>query len=495
MSTLNDNHIDDLMRRASEKYPLRTDSADWDRLADALEKDPSMIPPSVQEDGDGRRRRRFFWLFLLLPLGGLGYYAWHLAGRHSTSQQAIVRLPQAPAATQPGGSPVTGGGNATTGVTPMPGIDTKSGANQMSGGNANQMSGGNANQLSGANAAAVNPPASGATSGKSQVKGQKNVRLAQGEQGSNTTGDKSAGGVNTTRDKASGGISRMSGRSTGGINMTRGISAMSDKSTGERIENETGTWAQQDPQSRNLNLQRALITGDPRTDIKAPPLPVNPAKPGDPAKANAPAKTKSAKNRRLPFYYGILAAPDLSMVKFQSVKGVGYTAGILLGYNINSKLAIETGAYLDKKKYYTEGEYFSRKNVPIPSSNELLNVNGSCNMLEVPINIRYNLNSGGKMRWFATAGLSTYFMFKEAYNYKYQYVWNGNIWDSSYTYKEPSQYWFSVINLSVGFERTLGKVGQLRIEPYWKIPTSGIGKGVLPVMSAGLNIGITRKIW
>jgi Outer membrane protein beta-barrel domain len=535
MSTLNDNHIDDLMRRASEKYPLRTDSADWDRLADALEKDPSLILPPVQEDGDGRRRRRFFWLFLLLPLGGLGYYAWHSGSHHSTSQQAIVRLPQAPAAgvstpsaTQPGANPMTGA-NPTTGATPISGTDTKSGASQMSGTNmksvTNAKSGTNTksgtNALPGAslspgvnppsaasagqggaisanpaNAIAVNPPASEPAPDRSHAHGRKNMQQMPGGQISNSTGDNSTGKHN----KSNGQGARSEGK-TGSprdgeaSNAADGV--LPNVPVGTMSNIAEGTWAQQDPLSRNLNLQRALITGDPSTDIKAQfplPGPANLAKPGDPGKDTALAKTKKAKNKRLPFYYGILAAPDLSMVKYQSVKGVGYTAGILLGYNINSKLAIETGVYLDKKKYYTDGEYFNKKNIPfISPSFNLENVNGSCNMVEIPINFRYNLNNGGKIKWFATAGTSTYFMSKEAYSYNY--LWNGNEWPGSYSYKAPSQYWFSEINLSLGFERTLGKIGQLRIEPYWKIPTSGIGKGDLPVMSAGLNIGITRKIW
>ncbi len=67
--------MDDLFRQASDQYPLRTDSSDWEKLAIALEANPSLISPPVIEQGDKRRRKRFLWLLLLLPLGGLGYYA------------------------------------------------------------------------------------------------------------------------------------------------------------------------------------------------------------------------------------------------------------------------------------------------------------------------------------------------------------------------------------------------------------------------------------
>jgi hypothetical protein len=49
----NNGDMDDLFRRASERYPLRTDSADWDRLASALDGGPAA--PSDEKE---KRRRR-----------------------------------------------------------------------------------------------------------------------------------------------------------------------------------------------------------------------------------------------------------------------------------------------------------------------------------------------------------------------------------------------------------------------------------------------------
>jgi hypothetical protein len=204
-------------------------------------------------------------------------------------------------------------------------------------------------------------------------------------------------------------------------------------------------------------------------------------------------KKKKAAGRKTSFYAGILGAPDLTMVKYQSVKHTGFNIGILLGYNINRKWAVETGVYLDRKKYYTEGEYFNAKNIYLQPGYKLLNADGSCNMVEVPVNLRYNLNPDSKTKWFGTAGLSTYFMTRESYAFD----WTDGTWNGSGfgTYKKPSQYWFSVINLSFGLEQRLGKGGFLRIEPYWRIPTRGMGTGSLPIMSTGLNIGYTHKLW
>src|SRR6185437_13468843 len=103
MSNLKDTDFEDLFRRASEKYPLRTDSADWDRMAAALEKDPPE-PPDGDEVTEKRRKRRFLWLFLLLPLAGGGYYVLQGHGhRMDVAGTSTVRVGT-------GGNEVSGGG-------------------------------------------------------------------------------------------------------------------------------------------------------------------------------------------------------------------------------------------------------------------------------------------------------------------------------------------------------------------------------------------------
>src|ERR1700754_716313 len=89
-----DNDFDDLFRRGSDKYPLRTDSADWDRMSAALD-DPSTAVLETQ-DNEKRRKRRFIWFFLLLPLGGAGYYIVHHSGAgrgHAVATESVVKAP------------------------------------------------------------------------------------------------------------------------------------------------------------------------------------------------------------------------------------------------------------------------------------------------------------------------------------------------------------------------------------------------------------------
>ncbi len=214
------------------------------------------------------------------------------------------------------------------------------------------------------------------------------------------------------------------------------------------------------------------------------------------AKKDSSAKQKtSAKTKTPHLYAGLIFAPDLSTVKMQSIKGVGTTYGLLLGYAFNKRWSIESGVNVDRKRYYTDGEYFNTKSVNLPPYSKLTSVDGTCYMWEIPLNIRYNFNPGAKTSWFATAGFSTYLMTHEKYTYGYKWQNNPAVWDSSWNLKRPSQYPFSIINLSAGFEQRLGKIGNLRVEPYVRIPLTGMGTGKLPIMSTGVNIGITRQLW
>jgi hypothetical protein len=474
----NNGDMDDLFRRASEGYPLRTDSADWERLASALDSEPAS--PSDQEKR--RRRRGVFWWFVLIPLAGVGYLTWQVRAHHSSERGIVV----APGVAAPGGAD-----SRDAGGTAAPG---------GAGGSVAPGGGGVATVRSGK----IGEPATGSAVGAERaasVVGGAEVRKVR----TRDAGGANAGDVRGTRGgeesvSEGGKVRNMRTRNAGGTG-SAGSSGTGSSGTGSSGTGSTGTGSAgtamsatgrratgnggdegHDPALALLDLRRAPIGGGYHVDV-------NVVAPKAAADGTAPAaKNQTKKNSH--GYIGVLGAPDFSTVHFQSMKGVGTTFGVLLGYSFNDRWAVETGLLLDRKRYYTAGEYFK---VEMPSNYTLLNVDGTCYMWEIPVNVRYNFNTSPRMKWFATAGLSTYLMSRENYTYQYEYNWvrTSGTWDIH----KPSQYWFSIVNLSAGFEQRIGKIGNLRLEPYVRIPLSGIGTGNLPIMSAGLNIGLTRQLW
>jgi len=190
-------------------------------------------------------------------------------------------------------------------------------------------------------------------------------------------------------------------------------------------------------------------------------------------------------------YAGIVMGMDLSSVQFQSV-GTGASQGLILGYAFNSRWSIESGLYWDKKRFYDDGSNFNPPGYTPSSAVQIVSVNGTNRNYEWPLNVRYTIIPR-KNSLFATAGLSSYFMKSE--HFEYEYVQNSQPGGHNYiNYNNATQNWFSVANLSLGYSHKLGSVGSVRVEPYLKIPIKNLGTANMPIMSTGINIGFTRSL-
>ena len=483
-----DNDFDDLFRRASDKYPLRTDSADWDRMSAALDNPPFDIPEEVV-DVDRRRKRRFLWFFLLFPIVGGGYYLAQRGGGHGGAGQTGVKTEQTTAQAGQQESVVAAGAEkkdivksgVPEGITGANGTSGAGASLKDAGANTNKPGGGSADGKIGG--IAGNGKIGGAENVKmsGRVKNRKTGNSAENTSKiRNTSETENESAIVTGHRRKKGGAVSGAGKEgeagTGGVNGEENFDAA-------KVTLNNGSAASR---VANYPVNRVRTNGDYNltVNVQAPVVEKDSSK----TTAKASSKKKSSY-----LYAGLLAAPDLSTVRFQKMDGVGTTYTLLLGYQFNKRWSIESGVSLDRKKYYTDGEYFDTKNVNFNPNWKLKSVDGICYMWEIPINVRYNLSSNEKNKWFVTAGLSTYLMTSEKYSYYYTApTWSGA---SQWPPQKASQYWFSIINLSAGYEHRLGRIGNLRIEPYLRIPVTGLGTGKLNILSSGLNIGITRRLW
>jgi hypothetical protein len=166
--------------------------------------------------------------------------------------------------------------------------------------------------------------------------------------------------------------------------------------------------------------------------------------------------------------------------------------GVIVGYAFNKKWSIESGVLWDEKKVYDNGSYFNPPGYTPTNGIRIVAVNGKSHLYEWPVNMKYTIIPG-RHSLFATAGLSSYFMRSE--NYDYEYTQNNQPGGHNYlSYKNETKNWFSVVNFSIGYTHKLSDIGSLRIEPYLKLPVKNLGVGDMPIMSTGLNIGYTRKL-
>jgi hypothetical protein len=118
-------------------------------------------------------------------------------------------------------------------------------------------------------------------------------------------------------------------------------------------------------------------------------------------------------------------------------------------------------------------------------------VTGSCNMWEIPLNLRYNALNKKTSKVFITAGLSSYLMQKEDYDFHY-YTTSGPVYREK-TYTDNENYMFSIVSFSAGFEKQINKKLSLQVEPFFKQPIKGVGFGNIKMNSSGVYLGLRFK--
>lgn len=202
--------------------------------------------------------------------------------------------------------------------------------------------------------------------------------------------------------------------------------------------------------------------------------------------------SKDSKTNQAYFYTGLIGNIDLSFIKYQKLSAPGFGGGLTAGYHFKKRFSIEAGILYDRKNYYTSGKYFDTKNFNYftGSNSKVLTADGNCDMWELPIALNYDFAEHKRYTWFVSAGLSSYFMHKEYYDFTY--VKNGYVNQGGYSYFHTKPDWFSVMNIGAGVNMQLSNKFSLQAQPYYKIPLSKVGMANLSLTSGGINISIKR---
>ncbi len=191
------------------------------------------------------------------------------------------------------------------------------------------------------------------------------------------------------------------------------------------------------------------------------------------------------------FFIGLTAGIDASTVHFNYKEDFGYNIGGIIGYRFNQHFSIKTGGIYTQKKYKMNGADFHPPKGTWVSNFKMETVTGSCDMWDIPLIGTYHFKYNGKGNYFASLGTSSYFMKKE--NYSYLYYVNNQTYNRSASYSSTDQHLFALLHISGGIEKTMGKHLTGIIEPYAKIPMSGVGFGSIELSSFGVNFSLTYK--
>ncbi len=456
MFYMKSDNIEDLFREAAEKYHIDTEAAAaWNDVYDAVHAEDEPAPPTPP-GGNGKKRWLNIGWLLLVPLGWFAHNVWNNISDSKTAQKTEAIASAA--------------------------SDKKNGINN-------------------GQKAAVSAGAKDTKTAEIEIK--PNEKPIDKNTGSYSPKTDKAVAILLKQPAAAGRIS--SKKITGVVTSAGRIGEVNDVTTGKNpaLVN-SGASKEIIPQSSVTAGNKAEATGipgAPRTEDN-PSVSNSTVKTQEPLPAALGSDDKNGKNSNGKkdlnehyFYGAFVVAPDVSFIHFQKASSAGIGGGILLGYHFNKRLSLETGVLFDKKNYYTKGKFFDGKNVPFIINNPditLNKVSGDCNMFEIPVNLKYTFIAKNKNSLYGIAGISSYLMGHEFYNFDYN--WWGSEYTRGYPYNNKPQNWFSIVNLSVGYERKLNLKTSLRVEPYIKVPVSGVGTGNLAITSTGLYIGLTRRI-
>lgn len=199
----------------------------------------------------------------------------------------------------------------------------------------------------------------------------------------------------------------------------------------------------------------------------------------------------------------VVLSPDLSAVGTKNFTRPGNNYGLLVEYRFSKRFSAQAGVIQSKKIYTATPEQYAW-----PSNWQWyvkpVGVDGSCSMLDIPINLRYDFlrvptGSGrspadrSPARWFVSSGVTTYIMQKETYDYVYADPTNQWIKFRSFSAK-TGRYNFSTMNLSVGYERPIGRRFAWQLEPFLKVPLKEVGYFKINLLSTGAFLSLRYRL-
>jgi len=232
----------------------------------------------------------------------------------------------------------------------------------------------------------------------------------------------------------------------------------------------------------NTNKANADVTKDEKETIKS----TNIARVANPKDTRNNIKQKKTKKNFIQnIGIGLSIGPGISAVRLSKTGKITVASGAELSYSFTDRFTLRTGFYAAKKIYSAnEDDYHVQPGNP-GNYNYLESVNADCKVYEVPLTLSYNFGKVKNHNWFASAGLSSYFMKRESYVFFYKYP-SGWTTSRSWTVTNQNKHYFSVLDVSAGYEYSFNKRFSIIAEPYLKVPLSGIGAGKIKLNSAGV---------
>lgn len=209
------------------------------------------------------------------------------------------------------------------------------------------------------------------------------------------------------------------------------------------------------------------------------------------------SSTASAVNTRPKFkknlYLNLSYSPDFSAVVKNSFFKMGHNFSAQLEYQFLPRWSVMSGVIKSQKHYNAGNDQMSWPTNWGEMPKELEGMEGNCNVLDIPLNFRYNIKGDDRATMFVVGGISNFILLQEQYDYIYpEYIDTDNMMKS---WEGQSGFLFAgMANLSLGYERMITPSISLQIEPFVKAPLRDFGFTDVKLISTGVFVTGRIKI-
>lgn len=241
------------------------------------------------------------------------------------------------------------------------------------------------------------------------------------------------------------------------------------------------------------DLENFFVPAIPPTNIPTSFDDVADAQNAYPPNSSANAQHNQPTAKKSPFSVVLMAGPDLSTVGgIADFSDPGYKVGLAFEYNLSQNLALSVGAVHSKVQYSARSNDYSPPQSYWGYGATPDKTIAQCLIIDIPISLTYDFLHFDHSRVYASAGVSSYIMLNE--EYQFQYNTNAAGQPQRWQERTGTKHWMSNATFGMGYEIGLRQKISFRIEPFIKVPMRSVGWGQVKLYSMGSLASITYDL-
>lgn len=198
-------------------------------------------------------------------------------------------------------------------------------------------------------------------------------------------------------------------------------------------------------------------------------------------------KIKPLIKKTIPMSLALSAGPEFNSAGSLIGGKGGFSAGLTFSMGIAKNFRLQTGLKYSAKDYATDSYAYRFKNPQFQGM--ISGIDATCAVLEIPVIASYTVMEDRQRSIDLNLGLSSYLMLKEDYTFKY--TQSSGMPDRLVERRNANQHLFGVVDLSATyFIKLKTEKFKIGVEPFVKIPLTGVGEGRVNLKSSGISLKI-----